>query len=195
MRQIVLASNNQGKVREFTSLLKPLGFEVLSLASFPEVPQVVEDGRTFYENARKKAETVSKALSMPALADDSGLVVHYLGGEPGVHSARFAAPEQGDPANNAKLLQLLAGVPGHKRQAHFTAVLAFAQPQGETRFAVGRCFGHIGVELRGEHGFGYDPLFLVDGLGLTMAEISPAEKNRISHRARALQRLSCIIGV
>ncbi len=187
--QLVLASRNHGKIAEFKELLQPLGYEVLPLSDFPQVGEVVEDGDTFYENARKKAETVCSITNLPALADDSGLVVHYLGGLPGVRSARFAEPEHGDDANNQKLLEMLKGVPAHKRQAHFVAVLAWARPGMPTRFTDGRCFGLIASDARGEHGFGYDPLFYLPACGLTLAEVDMETKNQISHRAKAMQRM------
>lgn len=192
-RTIVLASRNRGKIEEFKALLAPLGLEVKSLLDLPQVPEVVEDGDTFFANAAIKAETVCRATGLPTLADDSGLVVHYLGGAPGVHSARFALPEQGDAANNAKLLRALDGVPEHKRQAHFTAVLAWARPNAETRFATGRCFGVIANEPRGNNGFGYDPLFFIPELGKTMAEINAATKNQISHRAKAIKHMLLLL--
>lgn len=192
-QQIVLASRNQGKIEEFRALLAPLGISVVSLLDLPQIPDVVEDGDTFYDNARIKAETVCKATGLPALADDSGLVVHYLGGAPGVHSSRFAQPEQGDAANNAKLLEILANVPEYKRQAHFTAVLAWARPGETTRFTAGRCFGVIAKQPQGEYGFGYDPLFYMPELGATMAEIDFAIKNQISHRAKAMQHMLLLL--
>jgi XTP/dITP diphosphohydrolase len=189
MRQLIIASRNRGKISEFRELLAPLGWEVLALTDLPDIPAVVEDGDTFFDNARKKAETVCQAIGLPTIADDSGLVVHYLGGAPGVRSARFAEPDASDRNNNAKLLQLLQGVSSRKRQAHFTAVLAWARPDQPTRLTVGRCFGLITDEQRGENGFGYDPLFLVPELGQTLAELDIASKNRISHRAKATEAL------
>lgn len=185
MPQIALASRNLGKIAEFKELLKPLGWEVVPLTELAAVPDIEEDGLTFFENAKKKAEVVSRLTGLPAIADDSGLVVHYLGGDPGVRSARFAEPSANDQNNNAKLVQLLSGVPMRKRQAHFTAVLAFAQPNQTTRLTVGRCFGLIIDHERGENGFGYDPLFWLPELGLTLAEVDMVEKNRVSHRAKA----------
>ncbi len=192
-RTIILASRNRGKIGEFASLLAPLNVEVRSLLDLPEAPDLVEDGDTFFANARIKAKTICQVTGLPTLADDSGLVVHYLGGAPGVHSARFALPEQGDAANNAKLLHLLEGVPEYKRQAHFTAVLAWARPQAETCYAVGRCFGFITTEPRGSNGFGYDPLFFIPELGKTMAEIDTATKNQISHRAKAIKHMLLLL--
>ena len=189
MPQIALASRNLGKLSEFRELLKPLGWEVIPLTELAGVPEIDEDGTTFFDNARKKAEVVSRVTGLPAIADDSGLVVHYLGGDPGVRSARFAEPCANGKNNNAKLLQLLTGVPMRKRQAHFTAVLAFTRPNQHTRLTVGRCFGLITERERGENGFGYDPLFLLPDIGLTLAEVDMAVKNCVSHRAKATARL------
>lgn len=192
-QEIVLASRNAGKIEEFRVLLAPLGLSVVSLLDLPQIPDIVEDGDTFYANARLKAETVCAATGLPTLADDSGLVVHYLGGAPGVHSSRFALPEQGDAANNTKLLHALMHVPEYKRQAHFTAVLAWARPSQVTRFATGRCFGFITTQPRGDYGFGYDPLFYLPSFEQTMAEIDPDTKNRISHRAKAMQHMLVLL--
>lgn len=193
MPEIALASRNRGKIAEFTELLRPLGWTVIPLPEL-DVPEVEEDGLTFFDNARKKAEVVRDATGLPTIADDSGLVVHYLGGDPGVRSARFAEPLASDQNNNQKLLQLMVGVPLRRRQAHFTAVLAWARPDQPTRLVVGRCFGSVTSEERGENGFGYDPLFLVDEMGLTMAEIDLETKNRVSHRAKATQALLRLMG-
>jgi XTP/dITP diphosphohydrolase len=193
MQQVALASRNQGKINEFEVLLAPLGIEVISLLDLPEIPDIVEDGDTFYDNARLKAEAVCAATQLPTLADDSGLVVHYLGGAPGVHSSRFALPEQGDAANNAKLLSMLTGVPEEKRQAHFTCVLAWARPGKSTRFTTGLCFGFISKQAQGNNGFGYDPLFYLPQFNKTMAEIEPEIKNSISHRAKAMQHMLVLL--
>ncbi|MGI6357842.1 MAG: XTP/dITP diphosphatase [Bacillota bacterium] len=188
MPQIVLASSNRGKIAEFAQLLQPLGWQVLATNQF-DLPPIEEDGDTFFENARKKAETVCRATGLPTIADDSGLVVHYLGGAPGVYSARFAGEDADDKQNNLKLLQLMEGVPERKRQAHFTSVLAWARPDSATRLVCGRCFGSVAMEERGERGFGYDPLFQVDELQQTFAEMDLQTKNRISHRSKAMARL------
>ncbi|MGI6344893.1 MAG: XTP/dITP diphosphatase [Bacillota bacterium] len=195
MQQIILASRNPGKVREFAAMFSPLGYEILPLSAFPQIEDIVEDGETFVENARIKAETVSRQLGMAVLADDSGLVVHYLGGQPGVRSARFAEPgaTASDAANNAKLLAMLDGVPLSRRQAHFAAALAYARPGQETLFTEGRCFGLIWTHERGSNGFGYDPLFYLPQFSQTMAELAPAAKNQISHRAKALRSMADLI--
>jgi XTP/dITP diphosphohydrolase len=184
--KLVLATRNPGKVRELSQLLSPLGYEVLSLEHFPGVPEVVEDGATFRDNAVKKATAVARHTGQLALADDSGLEVDYLGGAPGVHSARFAGEGHDDRANNEKLLRLLAGVPPEKRTARFRCVVAVATPEGKVLTTEGTCEGIIAEEPRGEGGFGYDPLFYVPSCGKTFAELEPEVKNRISHRGRAL---------
>ncbi|WP_027355730.1 XTP/dITP diphosphatase [Desulfofundulus thermocisternus] len=184
--KLVLATRNPGKVRELSQLLSPLGYEVLSLEHFPGVPEVVEDGATFRDNAVKKATAVARHTGQLALADDSGLEVDYLGGAPGVHSARFAGEGHDDRANNEKLLRLLAGVPPEKRTARFRCVVAVATPEGKVFTTEGTCEGVIAEEPRGEGGFGYDPLFYVPSCGKTFAELDPEVKNRISHRGRAL---------
>ncbi|WP_027716976.1 XTP/dITP diphosphatase [Desulfovirgula thermocuniculi] len=184
--KLVLATRNRGKIKELSALLAPLGYEVVSLEDFPGVPEVPEDGATFAENAVKKAVAVARHTGHLALADDSGLEVDYLGGAPGVLSARFAGEHGNDRANNEKLLALLAGVPPEKRTARFRCVVAVATPAGEVWTAEGSCEGVIADTPRGEGGFGYDPLFYVPELGKTFAELDPEVKNRLSHRARAL---------
>lgn len=188
MKKIVLATQNQGKVRELAELLDGMPVQVLSLADFPQVPDVIEDGVTFAENALKKAMAASQATGLPALADDSGLAVDFLDGAPGVHSARFAGPQRSDADNNAKLLELLENVPESRRTARFCCVIAIARPDGAAITASGACEGIIGFTPKGENGFGYDPLFYVPEYGQTFSELNPAVKNQISHRARALQQ-------
>lgn len=184
--RLVLATRNPGKIRELALLLAPLDIEVVSMAEYPCLPEVVEDGATFTENAVKKAKTVAAATGCLAMGDDSGLEVDYLGGAPGIFSARFAGEENNDRANNEKLLQLLNGVPREKRTARFCCVVAIAVPDGQVYTVSGSCEGIIAFEPKGEGGFGYDPLFFVPQFGKTFAELEPAVKNSISHRARAL---------
>ncbi len=191
--KLVLASRNPGKLRELKALLEPLDIEVVSLEEYPGIPEVVEDGLTFTENAVKKARAVAAATGQVALADDSGLEVDYLNGAPGVFSARFAGEDRDDRANNEKLLHLLAGVPWEKRTARFRCVVAVAFPGGAVYTAEGVCEGMIADEPRGEKGFGYDPLFFVPAFGKTFAQLEPAEKNKISHRAKALRKARKIL--
>lgn len=190
---IVLATRNEGKVRELQQLLTGTGFAVVSLADYPNVPEVVEDGDTFEANAAKKAREVAAAVGRITLADDSGLVVDYLDGAPGVHSARFAGQGHDDTANNLKLLQLLDDVPRQKRTARFCCVVALATPDGQVATTQGTCEGVIIETPRGENGFGYDPLFLVPEYNRTFAELDSSTKNAISHRGRALQKAKAIL--
>jgi XTP/dITP diphosphohydrolase len=169
-------------------MLQGLPVEVLSLRDFPGVPEVEEDGMTFLENALKKAREVSRHISQTVLADDSGLEVDILGGQPGIHSARYAGPEATDGANNAKLLKTLAGVPKEKRGAAFRCVLVLYGPGRKNESFEGQWRGEILFEPRGTMGFGYDPLFLDPTQGLTAAELPPELKNRISHRGQAFAK-------
>ena len=193
MKKLVLATHNEGKVRELRQLLSGSGFEVVSLASYPEVPEVVEDGDTFQANAIKKAMETAAAVGEIALADDSGLEVDYLEGAPGVHSARFAGQEHDDSANNQKLLRLLEGVPREKRTARFRCVVAIATPDGKVATVDGSCEGIIQTRPSGSGGFGYDPLFFVPEYGKTFAELDAETKNAISHRGRALKQVGLIL--
>ena len=188
MRALVLATRNPGKIAELRRLLAGEPVELRSLDDLPHVPDVVEDGATFEDNARKKALEVARATSLPALADDSGLEVDALGGAPGVHSARWSG--QGDRANNDKLLAALAARPGAIRTARYRAIVAVAWPDGRVETAAGVSEGSIGTDPRGSNGFGYDPLFVVpDSGGRTYAELSADEKDGRSHRAMALRAL------
>lgn len=187
MFKLVLASNNSGKLKELRTLLSPLNIAVTSLADYPGMPETVEDGDTFADNAVKKAKEAAQYTGLIALADDSGLEVDYLNGKPGVLSARFAGEPKDDAANNQKLLTLMQGVPMEKRTARFRCVVAICTPQGETYISEGSCEGYILNELRGTGGFGYDPLFYVAEYKKTFAELDLATKNKISHRGKALK--------
>ena len=188
MEKLVLASRNKGKIEELKAFLAGLPWQVTALADYPDVPEVAEDGATFIENASKKASVVAKALGVWTLADDSGLTVDYLKGAPGVYSARFAGVHGDDQKNNEKLLNLLAGVPWPQRTARFHSALAFASPDGQVWTTEGQCEGVIALAPHGQGGFGYDPLFYLPELGLTMAELAEEEKNKISHRAVAMKK-------
>ncbi len=189
MKELLVATGNRGKLRELEELLSGVVERVLSLADFPEIGAAVEDGATFEENAIKKARHAAKASGLPAIADDSGLVVDALGGRPGVFSARFAGEGAGDGANNARLLAELAAVGREQRGAAFRCVIAFCLPGGDCRTFSGEVRGTILTTPAGEGGFGYDPLFLVPEYGKTMAELPLTVKNRISHRGRAFALL------
>lgn len=182
-RKLVIATRNPGKKVEFEALLAGVPVEVLSLADFPDVPDVVEDRDTLAGNAQKKAATVFAATGVPALADDTGLEVDALKGRPGVHSARYAGEDGNAEANRRRLLAELADVAG--RTARFRTVLYYADESGE-RFFEGVCEGEILDRERGDGGFGYDPLFVPAGYTHTFAEMDRATKNAISHRGRAL---------
>ncbi len=190
--QVLLASNNPGKIKEIKDILQNVhpDLQVLSLDSFPELTDIPEPGHTFQENALHKAQYVCSKTNLPALADDSGLEVDALQGEPGVYSARYSGPNATDEENNKKLLQNLQPMPWSGRSARFVCVLAIAEPGGHYMLSRGYWEGRIALEPRGSKGFGYDPLFVDPGLGLTAAEMSPAEKNKISHRARALEEFA-----
>jgi XTP/dITP diphosphohydrolase len=187
--KLLIATNNPGKVREYEELLEtlPAAVEITYPAQQGLALEVEESGETFEENARLKALAFAQASGLLTLADDSGLEVDALYGAPGVRSARYAGPDSNDVDRYRKLLGALAGVPADRRSARFRCVVALAQPDGTIHTADGTCEGEIGHEPRGTHGFGYDPVFVVDGYGgRTMAELAPEIKNRISHRGRAL---------
>ena len=168
-------------------MLVDMPITVCSLLDFPNLPETPETGNTFAENAELKAKAAAQATGRIALADDSGLEVDALGGQPGILSSRFAGPEATDREKYMRILDLLEGVPDEERTARFKAAVAIATPEGETVLVEGTCEGRIAREPRGENGFGYDPIFYLPDLGLTMAQLPASEKNRISHRARALQ--------
>jgi XTP/dITP diphosphohydrolase len=189
MKELVVATGNKGKLKEFAELLKGMVETVLSPADFPGFPEVEEDGETFEANAIKKAKSAAEFTGKPVLADDSGLAVDYLAGRPGVYSARFAGPGASDADNNALLLRELAGVPAEQRTAAFHCVIALAYPDGRVLTFDGSLPGVILEAPRGSGGFGYDPLFLVPEYGQTFSELPMEIKNRISHRGRAMQML------
>ena len=189
--QMLAATNNLHKLEEISQILRKLNIEIVSLKQAGIEIDVEETGKTFVENALLKAREISKHTDMPVLADDSGLEVFALNGEPGVYSARYsgASGQEKDRKNNEKLLKNLEGIPFEDRGARFCCILAAIFPDGKELVAEGYVYGKIGYEEKGEHGFGYDPLFIVEGNTLTMAELSPQAKNEISHRANALQQL------
>ena len=189
MKELLVASGNKGKLREFAELLQGVVETILSPADFPELPEVEEDGDTFEANAVKKARSAAILTGKPVLADDSGLAVDHLDGRPGVYSARFAGEGAKDADNNALLLKELDGVPSERRGAAFHCVIALCQPDGSCQTFDGMLEGVILEAPRGEGGFGYDPLFLVPGYGQTFSELPFEIKNAISHRGRAMQQL------
>jgi len=189
--EIIIASRNRHKIEEIRALLRDLPVKLLSADEVADVPsEIREDGTTFVENAAQKARAVARAARAFAIADDSGLEVPALDGEPGVLSARYAGPEATDADNNRKLLDRMHALPDKSRRARFRCAVALASPDGEILLATeGSCEGRILREPRGDGGFGYDPLFLVPGQGKTFAELGETVKNRISHRAEAVRAM------
>lgn len=189
---VVLASRNKGKVRELAVLLQPFGVAVKGLDAFPAIGEIEETGSTFAENSLLKASTVSKLTGLIAVADDSGLIVDALGGEPGVYSARYSE-ESGHPAtderNTQKVLAKMAHIPDESRSCRFVSVMAASAPDGRHIMAEGRWEGFLAREPKGANGFGYDPVFWDPETGLTAAQLEPAQKNARSHRAKACHAL------
>ena len=185
--KLILASNNAHKLSEMKAILAPYFDEIVSMGEAGIEHETVEDGKTFMENAVKKAKELAELSGCCAIADDSGLCVDALAGGPGIFSARFAGVHGDDKANNALLLKELEGE--HDRGAHYTCAIALAWPDGRLLTAEDYLYGEIAYDERGTNGFGYDPLFLLKELGLRTAELSPEEKNRISHRGKALRKL------
>ena len=187
---LVLGTRNRKKGEELAEILGNLPLELRDLTSWPEAPEVVEDGATFEANARKKAAELARFLGRWVIGEDSGLVVPALNGRPGVYSARYAGRHGDDAANNARLLAELAPLPDDRRAAYYVGTAALADPRGQVQaVAEGRCHGVITRELRGTGGFGYDPLFLIPEYHRTFGELSPRVKHALSHRARALAQL------
>jgi len=191
--EILLATGNRHKLREIREMLQGTRYRVISLADITDAPEIIEDRDTFRGNADKKARTLAQHCNRVTVADDSGIEVDALDGAPGVLSARFAGKtgDEADEANNQLLIEKLRAVPYEKRTARFRCALAIVHPDGRARYSDGTVEGHIANEAIGEGGFGYDPLFLLDGdpQGRTTAQLSPAEKNAISHRGKALNAL------
>lgn len=194
MKSILIATRNKGKVEEFKALFNKFAIDVQSLHDLEEnLPDVEETGETFKENARLKAEEISRILNRPVIADDSGLVIDPLDGRPGVHSARYAHENATDEENNEKVLNELKQVNDENRTARFVAVLALSIPNETTIFTEGVCEGKIATSPKGTNGFGYDPIFIPNGYNKTLAQLSNNEKNKISHRYHALQALEDVI--
>lgn len=189
-KEILIATRNQGKAKEFEALFQEKGYKVKTLLDYPDIPDVEETGTTFEENARLKAETIAKEFQTIVLADDSGLKVDALNGQPGVYSARYAGEAKSDASNNAKLLHELYDVKKEDRGAQFHCTLVLASPNKASLVVEGEVEGEIGTIPRGDNGFGYDPLFYVPELNKTMAELNSEEKNKVSHRAKAIEKLS-----
>ena len=190
METVIVASGNPGKVSELSSILRHFGMDVKSKdeAGFEDL-EPEEDGTTYEENSFIKAKAIMDASHCPTIADDSGLEVDYLDGEPGIYSSRFAGEDCNPDRNNAKLLMLLEGVPYGERKAKFVTVITMLFPDGRKIIARGECPGHIITEIAGDCGFGYDPVFIPDGYQDTFAQLGKEVKNKISHRARAIENL------
>lgn len=193
MKEAIIATHNPGKVKEFKEILEPRGYDVKSLAEIGFTEEIEETGHTFEENAIMKAEAVAKAVNKMVIADDSGLSIDNLGGRPGVYSARYAREQKDDQANIEKVLSELKGIEKEQRTARFRCALAVSIPGEETKTVEGHVEGYIAEEPRGEYGFGYDPIFIVKDKDKTMAELTSDEKNKISHRADALKKLSKLL--
>lgn len=189
MPRIVIATQNENKVMEIKEMLQGTGVEAVSLKDLDIDVDVVEDGKTFEENAYKKANEIMKITGMPTLADDTGLEVYALNGAPGVYSARYAGAHGDYAGNNKKLLKELQNVPDDKRGARFVTVMILLYPDMKKVTAMGEIEGYIGHEPKGSNGFGYDPLFMVPELNKSFAQLGIAEKNSISHRGRALRNM------
>jgi XTP/dITP diphosphohydrolase len=191
--EIIIATKNRGKVREIRKALRGLGLKIYSLNDFSDVPEIEENGESFTENALKKARFYSKYFGKLTIADDSGLEVDALKGLPGIYSARFAGEGASDRENNQKLLREMEGIRISKRGARFKCAMAIVSYDGKEVVAEGSCRGRIGFREMGKRGFGYDPIFVLPQYGKTMAQFTLDEKNRMSHRGKALRKLKKIM--
>ncbi len=187
--KVIIASNNEGKIREFKAMLTPLGYEPISMKEAGISAEIAEDGETFSENAHIKAKAIYDMVKMPVIADDSGLCIEFLGGAPGVYSARYAGEHASNEERIAKVLDEMHGVDKPLRAAKFVCALYFIKDDEHEICVTGECEGFIGEEPIGENGFGYDPIFMLDD-DTSMAMLSEQEKNDISHRAKALRKLA-----
>lgn len=191
--KLIFATGNENKMREIREILAGRGYEILSMKEAGIDIDVEENGKTFSENALIKARAISEASGELVLADDSGLEIDALGGEPGIYSARYMGHDTSYVEKNNNLIQRLEGVPDEKRTARFVCAMAAVFPDGREEVVVGTMEGRIGYEISGENGFGYDPIFYLPEYGKTSAEISPEEKNAISHRGKALRAIADLL--
>ena len=193
MNKLIFATSNQGKMKEIREILKDLDVEVLSLKEAGIETDIVEDGKTFEENALIKARTIRDLTGYMVLADDSGLEVDALNKEPGIYSARYMGEDTSYDIKNKNIIKRLDGLAGDERSARFVCVIAAAFPDGTEETRRGTIEGQIGFEIAGENGFGYDPIFYIPEFGCTTAELSPEQKNEVSHRGKALRKMKEII--
>ncbi len=191
-QRLIIATNNMGKLREFSALLAPFGFEVISMRQAGFTEEIIEDGDTFEENAHIKARAVFEATGLPTIADDSGLEIDFLNGAPGIYSARYAGENATDKERCDKILEEMHGVDRSLRDARFVCSIYFIYAEDDEYSVNGTVDGYIGDKPLGENGFGYDPIFMLDD-DESMATIGEEEKNKISHRARAFEKLSNIL--
>ncbi|KPK96616.1 MAG: hypothetical protein AMJ95_13220 [Omnitrophica WOR_2 bacterium SM23_72] len=186
--ELLVATRNKKKLKEIKEILNGLGLKIKSLTDYKQLPRIKENGRTFKENAVKKAVKIAGSTKKLCMGEDSGLCVNVLHGKPGIYSSRFSGKDKNDLKNNLKLLKLLGRIPLHKRIAHYTCCVALADRHGLIGAVEGKCYGIIGFEQKGHFGFGYDPLFIIPKYGKTFAQLGPGIKHKISHRFRALEK-------
>jgi XTP/dITP diphosphohydrolase len=191
--ELVVATKNKKKLAEIKEILRPLGLTITSLPDYPGAPRIIENGRTFRENALKKAMKIARFTGKLTLGEDSGLCVASLSGKPGIYSSRFSGKGKSDQKNNLKLLKLLGGLALSKRKAYYSCAVALADADGLAGVAEGRCSGLIGFEQRGTYGFGYDPLFIIPKYKKTFAQLGEKIKHRMSHRYHALKKIRKIL--
>lgn len=192
-KRIIFATGNEGKMKEVRMILSDLDYEVLSLKDIGYNKEIVEDGKTFEENALIKATTIAREMNEMVLADDSGLEVDYMNKEPGIYSARFMGEDTSYHIKNQYIIDQLKEATGEERSARFVCAIALAYPDGRTLTTRATIEGYIGYEERGENGFGYDPIFMVPEFNCSTAELNPEQKNRISHRGKALEEMKKLI--
>ena len=194
MKELIVASRNKGKVKEIKELLLGLPYHVTSLLDYPQIPEIIEDGKTYRANALKKAREVALATGRMTMSDDSGIEVKALDNAPGIYSARFAGEGASEKARNRKLFKMLEGIPSHKRQARYRCVVALVNAKGQELGVVqGTCSGFVTTKELGHNGFGFDPLFLLKRYNKTFGQLPPELKAKISHRARALKKFRALI--
>ncbi|MBL7081448.1 MAG: XTP/dITP diphosphatase [Candidatus Omnitrophica bacterium] len=192
--ELIVATKNKKKLKEIKEILKDLPLQIRSLKDFPDAPRIIENGKTFKENAIKKAKIIAQFSKRLTLGEDSGLEVGALGARPGVYSSRFSGKEKSDRRNNLKLLQSLKSTPLKKRKARYVCAVALCDTSGKIRVVEGTCQGLIGFKMQGSSGFGYDPIFIVPRYKKTFAQLGPDVKHKISHRFHALSKIHILLG-